>query len=118
MGDLFRTARRGTYEEFVAVHEPARANVADSTGSTLLHAALANKPPERARIAGRLLDDGADAAAVTSAGVTTAHVLLGSARLDAATDAPLLRRLLDGGCDCRLDLPLLEFHVEPNGASR
>jgi len=27
-------------------------------------------------------------------------------------------RLLDGGCDCRLDLPLLEFHVEPNGASR
>jgi len=99
VGHLFRTARRGTYDEFVAVHDPARANAADSTGSTLLHAALANKPPERARIAGRLLDDGADAAAVTRAGATTAHVLLGSARLDAATDAPLLRRLLDGGCD-------------------
>ncbi|MCK0113459.1 YrhB family protein [Ornithinimicrobium sp. F0845] len=31
--------------------------------------------------------------------MTTAHVLLGRPRLDAATDAALLRRLFEGGCD-------------------
>ncbi len=99
MTSLFFLAKRRSYDDFLSGYDPAQANARDSTGSTLLHAALANKPLVRAQIAGRLLDDGADAAAVTRDGVTTAHVLLGRARIDVATDAALLRRLFDGGCD-------------------
>jgi len=97
--DLWFVAKRRTYEQFLEIYDPAQANAVDRAGSTLLHAALANKPPERSRIAGRLLDDGADASAVTADGVTTAHVLLGRSRLDPTTDAPLLRRLFEGGSD-------------------
>ena len=103
MGDgvahVFLLAKRGSYDDFLSGYDPADATASDSTGSTVLHAALANKPIVRAQIAGRLLDDGADAAAVTRDGATTAHVLLGRPRLDSATDGPLLDRLFDGGCD-------------------
>lgn len=96
---VFSLARRGSLEDFLAGYDPADAAASDSTGSTVLHAALANKPIVRAQIAGRLLDDGADAAVVTRDGVTTAHVLLGRPRFDNATDTLLLQRLFDGGCD-------------------
>ena len=103
MGDgvskVFSLAKRASYEDFLSGYDPADVTASDSTGSTVLHAALANKPIVRAQIAGRLLDDGADAAAVTRDGATTAHVLLGRPRLDTTTDAPLLGRLFDGGCD-------------------
>ena len=97
--DVCWLASRATYEEFLSGYEPADAAGANSVGSSVLHAALTNKPIVRAKIAGRLLDDGADAAAVTHDGVTTAHVLLGRPRFDVATDALLLQRLFDGGCD-------------------
>ncbi|WP_251152042.1 YrhB domain-containing protein [Cellulosimicrobium sp. Marseille-Q4280] len=124
MPNLFVVARRGTYEEFVSVYDPSDATASDSTGSTVLHAALGNKPVVRARIAGRLLDDDADAAAVTPDGVTTAHVLLGRPRFDVPTDGPLLRRLFDGGCDpnrasARFGTPLLTLARQlkfPDGA--
>jgi hypothetical protein len=96
---LFSLAKRASYEDFLAGYDPADARAVDSTGSTVLHAALANQPVVRAEIAGRLLDDGADAAARTGSGATTAHVLLGRPRLDPETDAPLLARLFAGGCD-------------------
>lgn len=97
--EVFYLARRRTLEEFLAEYQPADANAVDGVGSTLLHAALTNKPVIRAGIANRLLDDGADAAAVTPGGATTAHVLLGRPRFDMDTDVPLLQRLLDGGSD-------------------
>jgi ankyrin repeat protein len=102
MHSLARTARRGTYEEFLSRYEPgAAARAADSTGRTLLHAALANGDLHaRVAIADRLLDDGADAAALSGAeGFTTLHVLLGRGKHDFPREAPLLERLLDGGAD-------------------
>ncbi|GGO57470.1 hypothetical protein GCM10012287_53430 [Streptomyces daqingensis] len=101
MHSLARTARRGTYEEFLSRYEPGAARAADSTGRTLLHAALANGDLHaRVAIAVRLLDDGADAAALSGAeGFTTLHVLLGRGKHDFPGEAPLLERLLDGGAD-------------------
>ncbi len=99
MPDLFFLARRRGLEDFLAEYRPEDARAVDRSGSTLLHAALSNKPGIRAQIAGRLLDDGADASAVTPDGATTLHVLLGRPRFEPETDAPLLRRLLDGGAD-------------------
>lgn len=99
MADLFFTAKRRSLEEFLATYRPEDANLTDPRGSTLLHSALANKPGIRAQIANRLLDDGADAAAVTGDGATTLHVLLGRGQFDMNTDVPLLQRLLDGGAD-------------------
>ncbi|MCK0113458.1 hypothetical protein MWU75_15015 [Ornithinimicrobium sp. F0845] len=68
MAALWFLARRRTYDQFLESYDPAQARTVDSTGSTLLHAALANKPPDRALIAGRLLDDGADPAASPQTG--------------------------------------------------
>lgn len=99
MADLFFTTRRRSLEEFLAIYDPEDANLTDRRGSTLLHSALANKPGIRAQIANRLLDDGADAAAVTGDGATTLHVLLGRGQFDMDSDVPLLQRLLDGGAD-------------------
>jgi len=99
VADLFFTAKRRSLEEFLAIYRPEDANLTDPRGSTLLHSALANKPGIRAQIANRVLDDGADAAAVTGDGATTLHVLLGRPRFDMETDVPLLQRLLDGGAD-------------------
>lgn len=99
MADLFFTAKRRSLEDFLEVYQPGDSNASDRHGSTVLHAALANKPGIRAQIAHRLLDDGADAAAVTDDGSTTLHVLLGRPRFDVETDVPLLQRLLDGGAD-------------------
>lgn len=102
MASLSYAASSGTVEEFDAEYTPEQATRWSSvTGQTLLHLALSNTDPHvRAQIAGRLLDDGADPAAVFGPeGYTTVHVLLGRRRHDAAVDAPLLRRLLDGGAD-------------------
>ncbi|WP_433343786.1 hypothetical protein [Micromonospora sp. CA-111912] len=63
-------------------------------------AALTNVvPAARAGIAAVLLDDGADARSTAADGVNTLHAMLGSAALDPAFEAPVLRRLIDGGAD-------------------
>ncbi|MER5701757.1 hypothetical protein ABT023_07335 [Micromonospora sp. NPDC002296] len=46
-----------------------------------------------------LLDDGADARMTSADGVNTLHAMLGNAALDSAIEAPVLRRLIDGGAD-------------------
>ncbi|WP_461157661.1 hypothetical protein [Saccharopolyspora tripterygii] len=72
----------------------------DSTGQPLLHCVLANKDVStRVALANRVLDDGADASALTSDGRTTAHVLLEQKRHDPPAEAPLLERLFDEGSD-------------------
>ncbi|MER7419124.1 hypothetical protein ABT346_20470 [Micromonospora peucetia] len=63
-------------------------------------AALTNVvPAARAGIAAVLLDDGADARVTSADGVNTLHAMLGSAALDPAFEAPVLRRPIDGGAD-------------------
>lgn len=104
MTDVFTLAGRGTVEDFLAGYDPSGAGAVDSTGSTVLHHALRNKPDRRGPIADRLLDDGADAAVVAGSGATTAHVLLGNQRAVIDADARLLRRLLDGGSDVNRSL--------------
>ena len=57
-----------------------------------------NDPTARIAIASQLLDDGADPA-TEDADLTTLHVLLGQGIHDFEAEAPLLKRLLDGGAD-------------------
>lgn len=102
MPSLYFAAKSGSLEEFESGYEPAQAATWTSeTGQTLLHLALSNPDPAaRVAIADRLLDDGADPAAVFGPeGYTTLHILLGRGEHDAAAEAPLLERLLDGGAD-------------------
>jgi hypothetical protein len=92
----------GTYEDFRAVYQPGQATSYRSVdGATPLLLALSNTDPTtRVRIAHDLLDDGADATAVSGgAGFTTLHLLLGHNRHDFDAEAGLLERLLDAGAD-------------------
>lgn len=94
-------ARSGTEQEVLALYEPAMATSwTEGSGRSFLHCVLANKDPQvRVALAERVLDDGADAAQLTSEGRTTGHVLLAQKRYDPPVEAPLLRRLLDSGSD-------------------
>ncbi len=100
MPSLSYAASSMALEDFLAAYEAGRATAWTSiTGQTLLHQALGNgDPAARLAIADRLLDDGADAAAVFGPEkVTTLHVLLSQGTHDFQREAPLLERLLDGG---------------------
>ncbi|WP_145735553.1 hypothetical protein [Saccharopolyspora dendranthemae] len=94
-------ARSGSVDDFLALYEPSMATGwTDSSGRSLLHCVLANKDPAaRVALANRVLDDGADASALTEEGRTAAHVLLAQKRHDPPAEAPLLERLFDGGAD-------------------
>lgn len=99
MSRLFSLASRGTAKEFFERYGAEDARLAESTGRTLLMAALRNDDPSaRVAIAHRLLDDGADAAAtVSESGVNALHVLLGAFEHDFEAEAPLVARLLEAG---------------------
>lgn len=102
MPSLSFAVRARSLEVFLSVYEPQQAvSWVSSTGSTLLHLALGNTDPAaRVGIAHRLLDDGADAAAVTpSEDVNGLHILFGQTKHDVAAEAGVVRRLLDGGAD-------------------
>ena len=96
-------ARYGTYQEFLTVYQPSMAATwVDGRGDTLLHEALSNNNrTERKAIARRLLDDGANAAAIGSSGRTTAQLLIARVTVDRRPDleAPLLAALFDAGCN-------------------
>ncbi|MGO1562379.1 MAG: SMI1/KNR4 family protein [Actinomycetaceae bacterium] len=99
--DARRIASSGTYEEFVEVYDPSMAT-ATGTHNLLLGCMLHRDPGTRLRIASRLLDDGADANAVTGSGVSALHIVLsdhGNRTRDYVLDAQLLQRLLDAGAD-------------------
>lgn len=88
-----------SYDEFLSVYDAPEGADASSIADDLLLRSLANNDvAARIAIAGRLLDDGADPAA-EEGGATTLHVLLGRGVHDFEAEAPLLKRLLDGGAD-------------------
>lgn len=103
MGDPILMAKRADLASFAAAYDPEVTPffTSGSTGQTVLFGALANRDPQtRVAMANRLLDDSADASIVTTAsGTTLLHVLLGQRACDPIAEAPLLRRLLDGGAD-------------------
>lgn len=101
MPNVRLVARSGSEADVLAVYEPSMATGwTDLSGRSMLHCVLANKEPRvRVALANRLLDDGADAAALTPEGRTTAHVLLAQKRHDPPVEAPLLERLIQGGAD-------------------
>lgn len=94
MPTAFMAAQTGDYDAFASVYHPA-----GDDATALLFQALSNPDPvARAAIAHRLIDDGADTAAI-GARATTINTLLGQVRHDVALEAPLLQRLIDGGAD-------------------
>jgi ankyrin repeat protein len=91
---LYEVVNR-SYDEFMSVYNSSDAS---SIADRLLLRALGNHDsPARIAIASQLLDDGADPAAEDT-DLTTVHMLLGSIH-DFEAEAPLLKRLLDGGAD-------------------
>lgn len=92
--------------EFLAQYDPSILTERDAVGRTVLLAALGNTDIDaRLEIAGRLLDDGADAGAVMDGQVGTLHVLLGKRHEKIDGEAALLTRLLEGGADPNLVSP-------------
>jgi len=94
------SAKRGSYAEFLDEYEPSMAvTYRAAGGKTLLFESVANRDVEaRVAITMRLLDDGADPS-VVSGGMNVLHILLGEKNHDARLEAPMLRRLIDGGAD-------------------
>jgi hypothetical protein len=108
MPTLVEVTKYGGMEDFLAVYESGQATSWTSgDGRTLLTLALANTDPvARVAIANRLLDDGADASVrVGPERFTTPHLLLGHTSHEADAEAPLLKRLLDGGADVNAEVP-------------
>lgn len=100
--DVGTAAQYGTYAEFLAGYRSSMAATWASRGRGLLQMALCNTDSvERTSIAHRLLDDGADAAMVTSDGWSTAQLLVGRVDIDRRPDldVPVLTALFDAGCD-------------------
>ena len=94
MASPLYVAKKGTYEEFCEVFDPAKNDVTD-----MLFGALTNGDPEaRAKICNDMLDRGADASRVEY-GQNALTVLLGRHRHLGAGDAALAQRLVDGGAD-------------------
>ncbi len=100
------SAESDTFERFMEQYDAKLAvEYREPGGTTALHGALMNSGMvDRVRIANRLLDDGADASAVIrSDNVNALHVLFaGRKKHDFVLEAPLLKRLLDGGADINL----------------
>ena len=83
-----------SYDGFMSVYNSSGASL--NADDLLLRSLGNNDPSARIAIAGQLLDDGADPA-TEDADLTTLHVLLGQGVHDFEAEAPLLKRLLDGG---------------------
>ncbi|MDH6245519.1 hypothetical protein [Mycobacterium sp. OTB74] len=99
MPSLIYAASTCSYADFLQVYRPADAPHLDSSGRTLLFESVTNKDIQaRVAITNRLLDDGADPA-VVSRGINVLHVLFGTRRHETELEAPMLRRLIDGGAD-------------------
>ena len=93
MASPLYVAKKGSYEEFCEVFDPAKNDVTD-----MLFAALTNGDPEaRAKISNDMLDRGADAARVDTG--QNALTLVCSHEELGAGDAALVQRLIDGGAD-------------------
>lgn len=99
---LLYAAQRASYEDFLKEYTPTDATKLASGGRTLLFKSVSNKDVKaRVAITMRLLDDGADPS-VASDGMNVLHVLFDARTHDTAYEAPMLRRLIDGGADINL----------------
>ncbi|ART70531.1 hypothetical protein BTO20_20090 [Mycobacterium dioxanotrophicus] len=99
---LLYAAQRATYDEFLEEYSPDDAKRLWSGGRPLLFKSVANRDVEaRVAITMRLLDDGADPS-VASEGINVLHVLFDQRTHDTSFEAPMLRRLIDGGADINL----------------
>lgn len=95
---LWRTAKRGSAEEFFNEYGP-EAVVDPEVGVDLLWNALLNKDDDaRTNIVTRLLDDGVDPGQARR-GTTALHVLLDGNRHTPRAEAPLLSMMLERGAD-------------------
>lgn len=95
-------AEKSSYEGFLTEYSADMAPVLSSSGKTLLFYSLANKSIDaRIAITTRLLDDGADPS-VTVRDTNVLHTLFARPPHDATREAPVLRRLIDGGADMNL----------------
>ena len=101
MVDIGWLAQTGSVDEFLAAYDPGMASAwRDRTFGTLLECALTRADVQsRVELATRLLDDGADASVLADDGGTTAHLLLARHDHIPQLEAPLLKRLFDGGAD-------------------
>ncbi|PAT08572.1 hypothetical protein [Corynebacterium hadale] len=94
MASPLYVAKKGTYEEFCEVFDPAKNDVTD-----MLFGALTNGDPEaRAKICNDMLDRGADASR-EEYGQNALTILLGRHRHLGAGDGALVKRLVQGGAD-------------------
>lgn len=102
MASLIYAASACSYDDFLKEYTPADAMRLDASGRTLLFESVTNKDIEaRVAITTRLLDDGADPSVATR-GINVLHVLFGTRRHDTEREAPMLRRLIEGGADINL----------------
>lgn len=92
-------ASRGSYEDFLSEYTPADATKLFGDGRPLLFKSVGNKDVRaRVSITDRLLDDGADPSFVSDT-TNVLHVLFDQRAHDMSYEAPMLRRLIDGGAD-------------------
>jgi hypothetical protein len=100
---VWQLAQSGRFDEFAAAYQPGDAALVWEDGQTLLHRSLINGDlPARIAISSFLLDEGANAAALSGTAPeqnTTLHALLGRTLHDVPLEAVILNRLLDGGAD-------------------
>jgi hypothetical protein len=109
------SAKHDTYAQFMRQYDRRLAVEYRGSGTTALLGALANRnPADRVRIAYQLLDDGIDAATIsTRDGINALHVLFsGRKRHDFPAEAPLLERILEGGADLNLRSPRFGVPLE------
>lgn len=99
---LLHLAQYGSLEDFLKEYTPQDATWRSVTGRNLLFKSVANKDVEaRVAITTRLLDDGADAS-VAPDSLNVLHVLFDTRTHDTVLEAPMLRRLIEGGADINL----------------
>lgn len=123
---LYMGAQTGTYEDYVKNYDHAAVEEfrADGQGEPLLKAIGNHSTVDRVRIANFLLDRGADAAAVSPGdNVNALHILFSPGSHDFDLEAPLLKRLLEGGadvdlCSARFARPLRMLIMMPAKGSK
>lgn len=99
---LSHVTKTGSYEDFVKEYTTADAKWISVTGRNLLFESVSNRDVKaRVAITSRLLDDGADPS-IAPENVNVLHVLFDQRTHDPAYEAPMLRRLIEGGADINL----------------
>lgn len=106
----YYAAKSASYEEFLATYDrDVDPFWTSNTGGDYLSQSLRNSDPvAKVNISSLLLDDGADPSKVYSGdNINALHILFGGGVVehDFDLEAPLLKRLLDGGADVNLRSP-------------